>query len=81
MDPAEQPKDEIRFGAKVRLKMNNKLQQFQIVGVDEADIKLGKIAFVAPIAEAIIGKKSGDTIDFKLGDETRKIEILEINYI
>ena len=79
INPKEQPKNEIRFGAQVKLKMNGNLQQFQIVGVDEADVTQQKIAFVAPIATAITGKKVGDLVDFKLGSEIRKIEILEIN--
>lgn len=75
-----QASNEIRFGATVQLKMNNLLQTFQIVGVDEADVAQKKIAFVAPIARSITGGKVGDFIDFKLGDEIRKIEILQIDY-
>jgi len=80
IEPKDQPKNEIRFAASVKLKMNGNLQQFQIVGVDEADVTQKKIAFVAPIATAITGKKVGDTVDFKLGPELRKIEILGISY-
>jgi len=80
IQPSQQKQDEIRFGAKVKLKMNGKLQQFQIVGVDEADIKQQKIAFVAPLAKAITGKANGDQINFRLGQESRKIEILSIDY-
>ena len=80
IQPSQQKQDEIRFGAKVKLKMNGKLQQFQIVGVDEADIKQQKIAFVAPLAKAITGKANGDQINFRLGQESRKIEILSVDY-
>lgn len=82
LDPAEQPQDEIRFGAKVTYKMmaNKVVNTFQIVGVDEADIKKNKIAFVAPIAVAITGHKIGDVVDFHLGKEIRKIEVLKIEY-
>lgn len=80
LDPKEQPEDEVRFGALVELKQNGNIQKFQIVGVDEADVKKQKIAFVAPIAKAVTGKKVGDKIDFKLGEETRKLEILKITY-
>ena len=80
IQPSQQKQDEIRFGAKVKLKMNGKLQQFQIVGVDEADIKQQKIAFVAPLAKAITGKANGDHINFRLGQESREIEILSIDY-
>lgn len=82
LDISQQPKDEIRFGATVSYKMltNNTINTITIVGVDEADLKQKKIAFVAPIAVAITGHKVGDVVDFKLGNETRKLEILDIQY-
>ena len=82
LTPQELPKDEVRFGAKVEIENteNGQIQKFQIVGVDEADIKKKKIAFVAPIAKAITGKKVGEEVAFKLGEEVRKLRILNINY-
>lgn len=80
LKPEEQPVDEVRFGALVELMQNGNKQRFQIVGVDEANVKKQKIAFVAPIAKAVTGKKVGDKVDFKLGEETRKLEILKITY-
>ena len=82
LDLAQQPKDEIRFGATVTYRMlgNKLVNTFQIVGVDEADLNLKKIGFVAPIAMAITGHKVGDVVDLKLGNETRKLEILAIEY-
>lgn len=78
----QQPKNEIRFGATVTYRMitNKMVNTFQIVGVDEADVKLNKIAFIAPIAVAITGHKEGDVVDFRLGKEIRKLEILKIEY-
>lgn len=80
LKPEDQPVDEVRFGALVELMQNGNKQRFQIVGVDEANVKKQKIAFVAPIAKAVTGKKVGDKVDFKLGEETRKLEILKITY-
>ncbi|CAL66526.1 GreA/GreB family elongation factor [Christiangramia forsetii] len=82
LDSKDQPKDEIRFGARVKLtnETSGQLQEFQIVGVDEADIKKKKIAFVAPIAKAVTGRKVGEEIDFKLGNEIRKLKVLGITY-
>lgn len=80
LNPQEQPKDEVRFGAKVKFSTNGRIQNFQIVGVDEADVKKEKIAFTAPIAKALIGKKRGETSDFTLGKEIRSIKVLEIDY-
>lgn len=76
----KQPQDEVRFGALVKFKKGNRKLTFQIVGVDEADVKKQKIAFTAPIAKALIGNKVGETADFKLGSETQQLKILEISY-
>ncbi|WP_372919106.1 GreA/GreB family elongation factor [Salegentibacter sp.] len=82
LDPQTQAKDEVRFGAKVKFKHteSGQVQEFRIVGVDEADVNEKKIAFIAPIAKAVTGKKKGETVAFKLGQETRNLEILEISY-
>lgn len=82
LEPEEQPAEEIRFGAQVELKEYNmdKKLKFQIVGVDEADVKKQKIAFIAPIAKSVTGKAVGDIAELKLGSNLRKYVILKINY-
>ena len=85
LKPEDQRPDEVRFGATVKFKslsgkQKNYEEMFTIVGVDEADIKQNKIAFLAPLARALTGKKSGDTAEFKLGAETKSLEILDIFY-
>lgn len=82
LDPASQPKDEVRFGATVTYKITTAKSPltFQIVGVDEADIANKKIAFVAPIAVAITGHKEGDEISFNLGGEKRMVQVVAIRY-
>ena len=80
--PPPEATDEVRFGAKVTLKVVDKgiTQEFQIVGVDEADVKQQKIAFVAPIARALTGKKIGEVAQLPLGREVRALEVLAIAY-
>lgn len=80
--PQEQAQDEVRFGAVVEFLdlENERKQRFQIVGVDEADVKKQKIAFVAPIARALTGKKIGETAEFSLGAAPKKLKVLNINY-
>lgn len=82
LDPAEQPQDEVRFGAQVKLRQQpgNRVQEFQIVGVDEANVKQKKISFTAPIARAVTGLRVGETADFHLGSELRKLTVLDIRY-
>ena len=82
VDPKGQPQNEIRFGSLVTLKNegSGKIQTFQIVGVDEADIAKGKISFISPLAKALINKKSGDKITLKLDRGETVFKIVEIDY-
>jgi len=77
----KQPHNEIRFGALVTLKIGDasKLQQYQIVGVDEADISKGKISFISPIARILTDKKVEEKAILKLAKADRIFEILEIS--
>lgn len=79
----DQPQDEVRFGAKVTLKIgtDKKLHKYQIVGVDEADISKNKISFIAPIARALTDKKVGEKAVLKLEKGERIFEIVAIDYI
>ncbi len=79
---SQQPQDEVRFGAVVTLKIGvaKKLQKYQIVGVDEADIAKGKISFLSPIAKLLTDKKVGEKAFLKLVKETRVFEIIAIDY-
>jgi len=82
---SEQPQDEARFGARVKFKIltgeqKGTIHQFKLVGVDEADIKENKIAFVAPIARALTGKKVGEIAEISMAGEKQQMEILEIEY-
>lgn len=83
--PADQPKDEVRFGAIVKFKFLNgrqkgALREFQLVGVDEADVKQQKIAFVAPLAVGLTGKRKGMVASVFMGGENCDLEITEIIY-
>jgi transcription elongation factor GreB len=82
VDLNKQPQNEIRFGALVTFKIDTetKLHQYQIVGVDEADISKGKISFISPIARILTNKKVGEKAILKLVKEDRTFEIIEITY-
>lgn len=82
IDPDKQSPDEVWFGATVTLKIDNetKLQKYQIVGVDEADVSKGKISFISPLAKILIGKEVGEKAILKLANGNRTFEIMEIVY-
>lgn len=81
----EQPQDEVRFGAQVKMKhlsgpMKGQTMTLQIVGVDEADLKKQKIAFVAPLAKSLMGAQKGEERSLQLGNEERLIKVIDFSY-
>lgn len=54
---------------------------YQIVGEDEADIKLGKISVGSPIARALIAKEEGDVVAVKTPSGIVEYEIVEVRHI
>jgi transcription elongation factor GreA len=54
---------------------------YQIVGEDEADIKVGKISVNSPIARALITKMEGDVVSVMVPGGERSLEIIQVQYI
>ncbi len=54
---------------------------YQIVGDDEADLKVSKISISSPIARALIGKYAGDEVEVQAPGGVRSYEIIEVKYI
>ncbi|WP_019342069.1 transcription elongation factor GreA [Stutzerimonas stutzeri] len=54
---------------------------YQIVGEDEAEIKLGKISVGSPIARALIGKAEGDIAVVKTPGGLVEFEIVEVRHL
>ena len=54
---------------------------YQIVGDDEADLKLGLISISSPIARALIGKEAGDVADVQAPGGVKRYEVVEVRYV
>jgi transcription elongation factor GreA len=54
---------------------------YQIVGDDEADLKLGLISISSPIARALIGKEAGDVAEVNAPGGLKSYEIIEVRYL
>ena len=54
---------------------------YQIVGEDEADIKIGKLSVSSPIARALVGKEEGDVVAVKTPSGLVEYEIVEVRHI
>ena len=70
------------FGATVELEDmdSSTTVTYQIVGDDEADIKVGKISLNSPVARALIGKYEGDVAEVQTPGGKREYEILGVKY-
>lgn len=81
VDPAGQPRDQVHFGAAVKIfDEDGKAHRFTIVGDDEADVAGGKISWASPLAKAMIGAKVGDTVIWRRPAGDTEVEIVEISY-
>ena len=75
--------DRVVFGASVHLMdlATDETVRYQIVGDDEANIKLGKVSVNSPIARALIGKEEGDVAEVMAPGGIREYEVLNVKYI
>ena len=71
------------FGSTVDLEEAGKgvKVSYQIVGDDEADLKLGLISISSPIARALIGKEPGDVAEVRAPGGLRHWEIVDVRYL
>jgi transcription elongation factor GreA len=72
----------IKFGATVKLVDEDTDEEkiYQIVGDQEADVKLGRISISSPIARAMIGKEKGDSIEVVAPGGSKAYEILAVSW-
>lgn len=83
IEPSEIRADRIVFGATVVVEDldDGETHTYMIVGVDEADVKAGKISIMSPIARALIGKKVGEIVAVKSPKGDREIEVKSFKYV
>jgi transcription elongation factor GreA len=75
--------DKIVFGATVSIMDvdTDEESTYQIVGLDEADVKLGKISIMSPLARALIGKKQGDTVIVQSPKGDKEYEVQSFKFV
>ena len=84
IDPATIDADgRVVFGATVEYEEveTERRYAYQIVGEDEADYKLGKVAVTSPLARALIGKSEGDVVEVQAPGGAREVEIVSVRYV
>jgi transcription elongation factor GreB len=81
VDAPTQPRDEVRFGAVVQLRTEiGSDRTYQIVGVDEAEPSAGLVAFVSPLARALLGRRVGEVATLRTPRGEEELEIVAISY-
>jgi transcription elongation factor GreB len=83
VDPASQAKrDQVFFGATVTYaRLSDDVEvTIRIVGVDEADAERGDIAWVAPVARALLGARVGDVRRVRTPGGVEEVEVVEIAF-
>jgi transcription elongation factor GreA len=72
----------IKFGAKVTLADEDTDEEstYQIVGAEEADIDKGRLSVTSPLARALIGKQTGDSIEVTTPRGSKAYEIIRVRY-
>jgi transcription elongation factor GreA len=72
----------IKFGAKVTLADEDTGDEntYQIVGAEEADIDQGRLSVTSPLARALIGKQTGDSVEVTTPGGSKAYEITRVRY-
>jgi transcription elongation factor GreA len=58
---------------------DGKIEQYTIVGSAEADPLNGRISEVSPVGKALLGKKTGDSVEVSTPAGILKLQILEVS--
>lgn len=79
--PDSRNADTVRFGATVTVRdRDGEKRRFSLVGVDEADVAEGRIPFTAPIARALIGKRTGETATVRTPRGDDVLTVVAVTY-
>ena len=83
VDPARrEATDQVFFGATVTVANQDGTEAtYAIVGIDEADAGRGRIAWIAPMARALLKAREGDTVSVQTPDGRREVDIVEVRYV
>ncbi len=82
VDPAaREDTDQVFFGATVTVAdPDGHESTYAIVGTDEAEAGRGRIAWISPMARALLKAREGDTVIVQTPEGRREIEIIEVRY-
>ena len=75
--------NQVKFGATVSVidEDTEEKARYQIVGEHEADVKKGRVSITSPIARAMIGKESGETVEVNTPNGVKAYEITKVEWV
>ena len=80
-NPQEEDPSHVLFGAKVTVEdEEGTLLTFEIVGEDEANIHEGRVSYLSPLAEALLGGAVGDEVVWEKPIGKSYLTIQKISY-
>ena len=80
-NPQEEDPSHVLFGAKVTVEdEDGTLLTFEIVGEDEANIHEGRVSYLSPLAEALLGGAVGDEVVWEKPIGKSYLTIQKITY-
>lgn len=82
VDESKLPKDEVAFGATVRvmdLDLDDE-ETITLVGAGEEDYDAGRYLITSPVGQGLLGKKIGDKVEIPVPKGTINFEVLDISY-
>jgi transcription elongation factor GreA len=82
IDMANVPRDEVAFGATVKvldLDLNDE-EEMTLVGAGDENYDLGKYLITSPIGQGLLGTKIGDVVEIDVPAGTMRFEVVEIRY-
>lgn len=71
--------DRVAIGTRVSFAQNGRARTIDVVGHDESEPAVGRIAFTAPLARALIGGEVGDELEFAGSNELLRITSIQIS--
>jgi transcription elongation factor GreB len=82
VDPSRQTRhDQVFFGATVTYAdKDGSERSVTIVGIDEADLDLGRVSWISPIARALLKAYEGDVVELRTPTGSEPIEVIGIRY-
>lgn len=68
----------VAFGTRVTVEQDGQTRMLDIVGHDEGDAASGRLAFRAPLAQALIGSEPGDEVELPGQERTLTVVSIEL---